>query len=286
MSAERLPWFRCVPSALLGALAGMGPDEGYTYVALLLRIYETGGPVAETPRTLSRRTGLTERKVAAALSLLVEAGKVTRLDDGRLDSETTHAEIEFQHGTREQQIKAGKTSAEKRAKKSEQIQQTAAAPVERPLNHLDLEKRDRDPSSSLRSEEGRVRARKGPAVRIDPAWQPTAEQRDYGRGLGLSDREIDDAAEDMRLWALGKGEAKADWDATFKGWMRRNVQRRGGTGPPSGSPPTIDNATGDFLDFSNAQRPQQNRAYPAARSNPERAVLAGVGAAFGVGPQR
>ncbi len=48
MSTERLPWFRCMPGRLLGALAGLQPDEGLIYVAVLLRIYETGGPIADS----------------------------------------------------------------------------------------------------------------------------------------------------------------------------------------------------------------------------------------------
>jgi hypothetical protein len=83
--SERLPWFRCFPSALLGAIAGMQADEGFTYITVLLRIYETGGPVAETTRTLSRRTGLIERKVAASLDSLIAAGKLSKTQDGRLD---------------------------------------------------------------------------------------------------------------------------------------------------------------------------------------------------------
>ncbi len=51
--SDRLPWFRCFPSALLGALAGLTADEGFVYVTVLLRIYETGGPVSETGRTLA-----------------------------------------------------------------------------------------------------------------------------------------------------------------------------------------------------------------------------------------
>lgn len=112
--SDRLPWFRCFPSALLGALAGLDPDEGLTYVTALLRIYETGGPVAETGKTLSRRTGLTERRAAAALDRLIGAGKLVRTADGRLDSATTHDEIRWQTERRGDQSSAGKASAAKR----------------------------------------------------------------------------------------------------------------------------------------------------------------------------
>ena len=90
MSDDRLPWFKCLPTKLLGALAAMDPDEGLVYVAILLRIYEVGGPIADTPKVLARRVNLTERRAKAAIESLVELGKVQRLTDGRLDSDTTH----------------------------------------------------------------------------------------------------------------------------------------------------------------------------------------------------
>ncbi|WP_156648355.1 hypothetical protein [Methylobacterium sp. Leaf108] len=157
--ADRLPWFRCFPSALLGALAGLDPDEGLTYVTALLRIYETGGPVGETGKTLSRRTGLPERKASAALERLIEAGKLLRTADGRIDSATTHDEIRWQTERRTDQSAAGKASAARRQKqaveeknvasiksddqndgqKDQRNQQNGSTPVERPFNHLDLE---------------------------------------------------------------------------------------------------------------------------------------------------
>lgn len=152
--SDRLPWFRCFPSRLLGALAGMEPDEGYIYVALLLRIYETGGPVAETSRTLSRRTGLSERRATSALEAVIASGKIQRTADGRLDSETTHEEIAWQADRRGDQSKAGKASAERRSKKHgpgseldggqkrQQNQTNGATPVERTSNQ---EEREIDP---------------------------------------------------------------------------------------------------------------------------------------------
>jgi hypothetical protein len=86
----RLPWFRCFPAPLLGEIAGMEPDEGYVYIVLMLRIYETGGPVPETSRTLARRTGLREQRVVAAFEVLIAANKLERLFDGRLNSIFTH----------------------------------------------------------------------------------------------------------------------------------------------------------------------------------------------------
>lgn len=149
---DRMPWFRCRPGPLLGALAAMKPHEGYVYTVLLLRIYEAGGPVVETARTLSRRTGLTEGKVEQALQFLREISKVVEMTDGRLYSMSVEDELKWQGERKSEQKKAGKASAEKRNKKSDlpddysegrkanENNETAATPVERPFNHIEEEK--------------------------------------------------------------------------------------------------------------------------------------------------
>lgn len=102
-----LPWFRCVPSKLLGALAGMPPDAGYVYSIVLLRIYEVGGPTREDVETLHRRTGMPKKRVSDAVRWLVEHDKI-ELVDGRLDSRTTHDELAHQVALTNNARKGGK----------------------------------------------------------------------------------------------------------------------------------------------------------------------------------
>lgn len=79
---ERLPWFPCYPSKLLGALGPMTPDQGYLYVIICLRIYETGGPCKDAVEVLARRTRMNRRRTADALDFLFRDGKLVRQDDG------------------------------------------------------------------------------------------------------------------------------------------------------------------------------------------------------------
>lgn len=152
--APRSPWFKCYPDRLLGALSSLSPEAGYTYAVVLLRIYEADGPVLETARTLSRRTGLTERKVADALTELCAFGKLVRLDDGRLDSSTTHDELASRAERREACAGAGKASAEKRSglnkktsaenkgQKTQQNQGSDATSVQQMGNDIDIERKE------------------------------------------------------------------------------------------------------------------------------------------------
>lgn len=168
--SDRLPWFRCFPSALLGALAGLQADEGFVYVVALMRIYETGGPVIETARTLARRTGMTERRAAKALEELISLGKLELLPDGRIDAESTHDEIEWQQGMRTNNSTAGKISAAKRAGKSQQNQRTASTTVEQSSNHKRDKSKEESSDTNVSSLSERARKNPWPSDYREQVW--------------------------------------------------------------------------------------------------------------------
>ena len=252
--SDRLPWFRCFPSALLGALAGLDPDESLTYVTTLLRIYETGGPVAETSKTLARRTGLAERRVIAAMERLTEAGKLTRSADGRLDSASTHDEIQWQTERRGDQSSAGKASAAKRqkqasakknvasalpdnqndTKKDQQTQRTEvngrSTDDQRPFNHLETEtekKEPRDPNGSS-APSGAVPV----ACRVPDGFEHSEIARRIAAEFGYAGAEIADVlGEFVDYWRplpKTKAATKSDWPATLRNRLRE-LRRRNAT---------------------------------------------------------
>ena len=60
-------------------------------------------------------------------------------------------------------------------------------------------------------------------------WQPADHDRHYGLRLGLTNDQIDGAAEDMRLWAGANAHReiarKSNWSMAFKGWLRREASK-------------------------------------------------------------
>jgi hypothetical protein len=239
--SDRLPWFRCFPSALLGALAGLDADEGIIYVTALLRIYETGGPVAETPRTLSRRTGLTERKAGAALGRLIEAGKLTTATAGKLDSASTHAEIAWQHERHRDQSAAGKASAARRqeqvsaeknsssektdasnkGQKTQRNQRISATAVERPSNHKE---EDTDQKKDKPSSEGARAAPTPRKCKIDPDWTLGVDEIRAAEQSGIS------AVRARQIWPafidhhVHHGTLGLDWLRGWRTWCRKDVE--------------------------------------------------------------
>lgn len=87
----------------------------------------------------------------------------------------------------------------------------------------------------------RERPPKGSSLPAD--WKPSQELRLYAEGKGLSQAETDQIAEEMRDWsAANQNRAiarKSDWDATFRGFVRRHAERnksaKSGSYVPNGS---------------------------------------------------
>ena len=199
--SERASWFRCDPSRLLGALAGMEPDSGYIYTVILMRIYEVGGPISDDEVVLSRRTGLSAKRVSAALSWLIGHGKIDR-QDGVIDSDTTHDELAFREKSVIDARNAGKESAKRKQKfrheKHKQKQQNEPTTVERPLNGTETSAQR--PSTEIelevdievaRATSTNARARSDSFSRFWTAWPHKVGKPDAARAFLKVDDEID-----------------------------------------------------------------------------------------------
>jgi hypothetical protein len=151
---DRLAWFPCYASKLLGALPGMSPDERFVYVIALLRIYERNGPCPDDIEHFQRFTGLSAGRVTKALERLFETGKLVMGPDGFMNpfAEATLADMKAVH---ERQSRAGKNAANIRWKlkpeidginrhqKSEENQGNVDASAMRLHAHLHLHKKER-----------------------------------------------------------------------------------------------------------------------------------------------
>jgi hypothetical protein len=72
------------------------------------------------------------------------------------------------------------------------------------------------------------------AHQIPKDWSPIENHFSQAERLGFGARQVEDMAEDMRIWAGANGSLKKDWDLTFSGWMRREFKsgHKSGHGPP------------------------------------------------------
>jgi len=128
--SNELPWFRCFPDRLLGALGEMDADTQHVYVTVLLKIYARGGPIKDDPRAIATFCRRSMKTVRAAIERLAEMGRLT-LADGTISNHV--AEVELQHRDSVSEVRArigkqgGLKSGVSRSKKAETNQGSGEA---------------------------------------------------------------------------------------------------------------------------------------------------------------
>ena len=67
--------------------------------------------------------------------------------------------------------------------------------------------------------------------RIPEGWQPSDKDRQTLLNEGATPQQLDRAVTNMTDWAEAKGITRPGWDATYRGWVRRDLDRQS-TGRP------------------------------------------------------
>jgi uncharacterized protein YdaU (DUF1376 family) len=212
------------------------PQHG-AYFLILMTMWRANGWIADDDRILAsicKVSVLKWRALAPVLRplLITKAGK---LSQKRLLIELERSLI-FREKARENGSKGGTAKALK--SKEQTLAKATISLTDSPS--ISLQDRQNgevnatlSSSSSLieDSESRKERKRESGRGTVLPSdWQPSAILIDYGKMQGLDDSEIMAAAETMRLWARANANRavgkKADWDATFQGWLRRDADRK------------------------------------------------------------
>lgn len=235
MPDDRMPWFPCEPTKLLGALTGMGPEVAYTYWIVCLRIYEIGGPCPDSADTLARRTGYDKRVITRALKSLVKDGKLVMGDGGIVNpyAEAVLADMRTRHDAAKS---AGEEGARRRWKKPQSNQSKTDS--EAMLLPLDSDAHLHQQVHQQEDKKGSGRER---AQRLPDGWVPSDRCREYAAQpeFGFVGPSLDRLAEAFCDHHRSKGNRMVDWEAAFRTWVRNEVKFRGrgpGSGPSGGGP--------------------------------------------------
>lgn len=214
--ADALPWFPCYPAKLLGAIAGMKPDQKLVYMIVLLRIYEVRGPCPDSIDALSIRVGLNKRRITDALHALHVAGKLVAVPGGILNPFAIKI-MEKGDALHQERVaagaKGGSTAAEKRKEKQTTTGSQAIPDAKHEDIELDLEiqkesKKDKD--SAAKATE---RAPRQDAVKSD--WPADYQQRFWS----TYPRKTEKKAALAKLDAIRKS-GTVPWPVLFAGVQR------------------------------------------------------------------
>jgi hypothetical protein len=65
-------------------------------------------------------------------------------------------------------------------------------------------------------------------VPVPEGWKPNSGHYEYGAKLGFNPEQVDDVAEDVRLWGASSNKERTlrGWDATLRQFLKRNAKEK------------------------------------------------------------
>lgn len=193
---------------------------------------------------IAKMCGISERSVRDVLKRLEEAGVIKRRPGGRTangrlaDIITILAPLCDPEDT----VDPNRQNPSDRNRQNSQRNRQNSSPITANLAaQPSLTSQEQEPPSEDAREASPKKEKMRQARRLTEDWTLSSEGRDYARKLGFADSRIDLIAENFRdYWIAKAGEAarKTDWEATWRGWIRREAERlpaaRRGSGPSRG----------------------------------------------------
>ena len=222
-------WYKYYPLDFQFGTQDLTLEQRGAYQAVLNLIYMHQGPVADNDRWIAGQLNISTRKWRTLKAALLSAGKLT-VKGGRIDNVRARTEIESALALR-------RKYAENGAKGARVMRENQAGP--RGINHLaaagpgDSES-DSDPEIRSQKQSPEPPAPRGRRLSAD--WQPTHRDTEFARSKGLDDATVTDIAARFRdYWTAQPGQRgiRTDWSATWRNWIRRELDppaRNGGTG--------------------------------------------------------
>lgn len=208
------------PSDWLAGTRGLSDAETGIYITLIARMYEMAGPIERDDDRLTRLCGSKSKPAfVKALNYLIDEGKITETDAG-LFNDRVQEEIEKVTSISSK----ARSAAEARWKKKDNKnngRRDAVASVEHMPQPCQPEpepevKEDTNVSSKSTS-------KRKPKTKLREGWTLPKAWGDWAVSEGWPESTIrNEAARFYDYWFHERaGETKADWQATWRNWMRK-----------------------------------------------------------------
>ena len=92
-------------------------------------------------------------------------------------------------------------------------------------------------TSFLSSEKEEKEEKKERKISIPVNWKPTDADREYAKGKGWSDQQVDQEAERFHNHYLANGEPRKSWPASWRKWVTSPYQKSSTRAGSGGAPP-------------------------------------------------
>ena len=196
---SRRPWYPRYTGDYRSATADFTTEEIGAYDLLLDHYWDNQGPITSEMFRLRIITKLSSHKARVCLPKIL---RKFVLKDGKYFNRRMDAEI----------AKANDISG----KRAEAAQERWDANAPASAKELHTQPQPQLHKSKIKS--GTRRAR------IPADWELSDNLRDYCR-TKLPNSDPDEVAESFKTYWMGEGRPKANWDAAFQTWVRRDAER-------------------------------------------------------------
>lgn len=209
-------FYKMDPAAWDFGTTNLSLEEEAAYLRIVNAIHKHDQSVPDNDRVLAGMFRCSTRKARALVAALVAAGKV-QIGDGKITNEKAISDLVRRglvSGSRaESGAKGGRVRAENAAKALENKDQTQAIASSR-IEENREEKEEPKGSSKKRGS------------RLTADWVLPKAWGEWAMAEGLSEVCVRREADSFRDWwvsATGAKATKLDWQATWRGWVRRKV---------------------------------------------------------------
>lgn len=216
MSIVHIPFY---PSDWLAGTAALSDVEKGVYITLVARMYEMAGPIERDDNRLYRVCGSKSKaSFVKALKYLIAEGKIIETPDGLINEKA--AKVIEQTTEKSSKAKAAAQSRWDRKPNKSNGGSDADASAEhmpqqcQPEPKLKLDKREAKASPKNRT-------------RLPDDWFLSKHLGEWAISEGATHDLVRLEAEKFRDYWIGVAGAKgrkADWDATWRNWMRKAIR--------------------------------------------------------------
>ncbi len=212
-------FYKMDPAAWDFGTANLSLEEEAAYLRLVNAMHKHRGPVPDNDRVLSGLFRSSTRKARSLVNALVEAGKI-KIEDGFITNERALSDLVHRGfvsvSRSESGAKGGRTRAINAAKALETNNQPQANASTREEKRREEKEREAiaSPKKDFRG------SRLGPDWTLPDDWRQWAV--DQGLPATVVNREAD-RFRDYWIGKAGKDATKADWQATWRNWVRKLV---------------------------------------------------------------
>lgn len=247
-----LPWFRIYDEALDDPKVQRLSDALFRHWFNLLCLANRGNPRGRLPEKLediAYSLRLTPRKTRQVLDELTARGLLV------LEQSTSRV----MPNRWDERQKKSDSSAERVARhRDKQEARNVTQPLQkRNSNALDIEK---ETDTEKSREDIAPQPPRGPrpkrATQIDPAWEPDEVLLAWAQTKHISQTDIDAETERFKNHYLAKGEARADWNASFRNWMTSPLRSQPARASPAQVGPRRATAH-DFFEMAGLTKQEQ-----------------------------